>query len=157
MSRVNKSPSYSARGNSSTYTYNRNKDNTIHNTGEYCSTGSFYRNNEWAGRCIHAALAIQEPRFVRGNQESNEQERDDIEDHDTPEYLLNSCGQGLARVGCLSGSQPYQFCACERCRRGHEDTTKALEAIIEGARTMPVLSSNVPAFWLSADVNNSSE
>lgn len=84
-------------------------------------------------------------------------EGDDIEERDTPEHLLDSGRQGLARVRRLGRSQANQLCTGEGESRVDKDTAQALEAVVEGARVVPVAGTDVAALRTTTTVQDDSE
>ena len=96
---------------------------------------------------------------VCGNDKTEDEEANNVEESDTPEDLLDSLGKGLSGVGRLCGCETDQFSATEGERSGNEDTAEALEAIAEGVAVSPVCDSNVASRvgGHSANVNDDTE
>ena len=84
------------------------RDNSVEDGREDLDTGESERQNEWGvagltSRCIGKGLV------VGWNNQSEEEERDDVEQGDTPEDLLGSFRDGLARVVSFGGSKSNEF------------------------------------------------
>ena len=113
--------------------------------------------DEGRGAGVGRSGAAEEMGVVVGDQETNEDQGDDVEETDSPEYLLDGCRERTTRVGGLGGCKTNEFCAteCECC--GDEHGTEASETMVEGSRLIPVLSANVGAVLTAAYVEDYTE
>ena len=68
---------------------------------------------------------------IRRDDEAEDEERDDVEDGDTPENLLGGLWKGLSRVVGLSSGETNQLSTSEGESGGDEDGTPSLESVLE--------------------------
>lgn len=87
--------------------------------------------------------AAQQTRVVVSNQEASDGERDDVEQQDAPENLLDGLGQFDPRIPRLGGSQTNKFRAGEGEGGCDEDTAETFEAVVESTWFVPRASSEV--------------
>jgi len=71
--------------------------------------------------------------------------------------LLDSRGEGLARVGGFSGGEADEFSTCKGKGGGDEDRAEAFEAIVEGAGVAPVAAADEGSVDSSTDIENDAE
>ena len=90
-----------------------------------------------------AAGGLGEIVVVRGDDQTQEEERDDVEEGDAPEDLLGGFGDRLARVGGFCCCETDQLSSSEGEGSRNEDGTKSLEAIAERTWLVPIVSTNV--------------
>lgn len=109
-------------------------DNDVHDGWEDGNAGIVNGDDEGRGGSISAGGATKKTGLVVWDEETDEGERDDVEEGDTPENLLNGCREGLARVCGLGGGKTDELGTSEGEGRGHEDAAETLEAVVECAR-----------------------
>lgn len=67
-------------------------------------------------------VAVGEARGIPGNAQTDDEERSEINDGDTPESALDSSGEGLARVGSLGRRESDELgSGCEDEESAYED------------------------------------
>lgn len=94
--------------------------------GETNDTGALGNDHEWRGFDINKAAA-QESGIGMVDEQTDEGERQDVEEGDAPEDLLDGRGQGPSRVLGLSSSKTDKLGTGEREGSGNEDATEANE------------------------------
>ena len=87
------------------------------------------------------------------NKEANESKRDDIEEGDAPEDLLDGGWQGLARIGGLGGGKANKLSAAKSESCSDKDGAETFEAMVECAGMVPVFTTNIATRWRSAATN----
>ena len=134
-----------------------NHDHYVHDGGQALDTGVLDGDDK--GRClgVGGGATRQESLFVVGNQETDDGKRDDVEESDPPEHLLDSTGERLARVSSLGRGETDQLGTRERKSGVDKDTAETLEAIVECAWVAPVLPTNITTLRTTTAVQNDSE
>ena len=69
--------------------------------------------------------------IVRWDDKTEDEERDDVEDGNTPEHLLGGLWKGLSRVVGLSSGETNQLSTSEGESGGDEDGTPSLKSVLE--------------------------
>lgn len=132
-------------------------DNDVHDRWEGIDLGIVDGDDERRSGGISAGATIEEKLIVVGDEQTDERERDDVEEGDTPENLLDGRRERLARVCGLSGSETDKFSTGEGEGRGHEDAAKTLEAVVERAGVGPVTAANVLTAGSATDIEDDTE
>lgn len=89
------------------------------------------------GRTLGQAL------IIVGQDETENQQVDNIEEEDTPEHLLGGLGNSLSGVGRLGSSKTAKLRSREGESSGREDTGKTVEAVVEGTGIVPISCADV--------------
>ena len=100
------------------------------------------RQDEWRVASVSSGC-LGEVVIVGGDDETEEEEGDNIEERDSPEDLLGGLGDGLARVGGFSCSETNKLSSTKGKGSGHEHGAESLEAVSERTWLVPVVSANV--------------
>lgn len=90
----------------------REGDDRVEDRGEGLDAGKLERQDEWRVAGVSAG-GLGEVVVVRGDDEAEEEERDHVEEGDTPEDLLGGLGDRLAWVGGFCGSETDKFSSSE--------------------------------------------
>lgn len=123
-------------------TDNRDGDDGVEDGGQDLDAGILDGQDE--GRSLGVGTVGVEKAVVVGGQDETEDEQvDDVEEEDTEENLLGGTGDGLAGVLRLGSSQTDQLSATESERGNDEDGTETVEAVVESTGVGPVLGANV--------------
>lgn len=138
----------------------RDTDGGVDEVVETLDAGSLEDEDEGRGGGVVAA-ASQETFVGVGNKETDDGQRGDVDDRDSPEGLLDwkgsalaqslatepggltSSGHGLSRVGSFRRSQTDKFSSGEREGGGNKDGADTLEAVGEGSGFLPDSSTDV--------------
>ncbi len=131
-------------------------DDDVHDGVEACDSGVVDGDDKGGGFGVRRELADEAGVGV-GNQKADEGEGDDVEEADTPEDLLDRCGEGLAGVGGFGCGKTDEFGAGKGKGGGHKDRAEAFEAVVEGAGVLPVAASNKWSVGSSTDVEDYAE
>ena len=131
-------------------------DDYVHHRVEALDAGVEDGDDERGGVCV-GRVGADESGVGVGHEEADEDERDDVEEADAPEDLLDGCGQGFAGVGRLGGGQADELGAGEGEGCGDEDGAEAFEAVVEGAWVGPVFAADVAAVGAASDVEDDAE
>lgn len=119
-----------------------NCDHSIEDGGENLDTSEADSNDE--GRVLRmGTVGVEKVRVASGNNETQDEEADDVEESDTPEDLLDSLRKSFSGIGGFSSCETDQLSTTEGERGGNEDTAEALKAIAEGLPILPVLYTDV--------------
>ena len=92
-------------------------DNAVHDGVEALNPGVGDGDDE--GGCTRVVgVGADEARIRVGDEQADEGQRDDVEDADPPEHLLDGRGERFTRVGCLGGGEAHELGAgeSEGCR-----------------------------------------
>lgn len=91
--------------------------------------------------------------------QAEEEERDNVEQTDTPEDLLCGFRNGLTRIHGFGSSETHEFCSTKGERCSDEDGAEALESVCKSPGIMPVTGSNITSFirWNAATIDNDSQ
>lgn len=113
------------------------EDDDVHEGVEAAEPGVLADEDE--GACVDVAVGVgaEEVLVVRGDEQADEEEAEDVEEGDAPEDLLDGAGEGLDGVVSLSGGEADELGAREGEGGGDEDGAEAAEAVAEGARVVP--------------------
>lgn len=117
-------------------------DDGVEDGGEDLDTSELERTHEWRVTSVSTGSAGQ-VWVVRWNNQSEEEERDNIEQANTPEHLLGSLGDSLSWVVRFGSGKTNQLSSSESESSSDEDGAETLEAVAERARVVPVVSSNI--------------
>lgn len=90
----------------------RDRDDSIKDRGENLDTSELEGADERRVSGV-STRSRGEVGVVGRNNETQEEERDDVEQGDTPEHLLRSLGDGLSRVGRFCGGETNQLGSTE--------------------------------------------
>lgn len=71
--------------------------------------------------------------------------------------MLDGCWETLARVGCLGSGKAYQFGPCKSEGGSDECGTETFEAVVEGARVVPVFAADVATLGSATAVKDDPE
>lgn len=71
--------------------------------------------------------------------------------------MLDGGRKRFARIRGLSGCEADKLGASKSKSSCHEDGAKAFEAIVEGARIVPVLATNIGRFWSATDIKDDAQ
>lgn len=134
-----------------------NHDDNVHDGRQHVNASVLDGNDEGRGGGIGRRVTIQETRVVVRDKQTNDGKGNDVEEGDTPEDLLDSGGQGLARVGSLSSGETDQLGTGESEGGSDENAAKTLEAVVERSGIPPVLVANVAALGTTTDVQDDTE
>ena len=134
-----------------------NHDDDVHDRVETGDTGVGDCDDERRGFGVGGGGAVNEAFFRVWDEQANERQGDDVEESDTPEDLLDGCWEGLARVGCFGRGKAYQFGPCESKGGGDKGGTETFEAIVKGARGVPVFAADVTTLGSATAVEDDSE
>lgn len=132
-------------------------DNDVHDRWEGIDLGVVDSDDERRSGGISAGSTVEEKGVVVRHEQADKRERDDVEEGDTPENLLDGCRERLARVCSLGGSKTDKFGTGEGEGRGHEDTAKTLEAVVECAGVVPVTAADVLTAGSAANIEDDTE
>lgn len=91
-----------------------NHDDYVHDVGEDADTGVLNGNDEGRGLGIRRRASVEKSALVVRDKETDESKRDNVEEGDTPEDLLDSSGERLARVGSFGSSKTNKLSTGER-------------------------------------------
>lgn len=131
-------------------------DDDVEDGGENLDTGVLDGKHEWRcfGICARSTL---QPGIVRGKDEADNEEVDDVEEEDSPESLLRRPGDGLPGVVRLSGSETDELCSTEGKGCGDEDRAETTEAVPESAWLVPVLDTDVALVSHASAINDDAQ
>ena len=94
--------------------------------------------------CVGGLPSVVQQFFVGvRDKEADQRQRDDVEERNAPENLLDGSWQGLARIGRLGSREANQFCAAKSKGCSDEDRAEAFEAVVECAWMVPVFAADI--------------
>lgn len=134
-----------------------NHDDDVHDRVETRDTRVGDCEDERRSFGVGGGSAAKEARVVVRDKQANERQGDNVEEGNPPEHLLDSCWEGLARIGCLGGGKAYQLGPCKREGGGDESGTETFEAMVEGARVVPVFAADIATLGSATAVEDDSE
>lgn len=134
---------------------NSNSDDSVHDAWKDLDTGILDSKNEGRGLGVGTAGAHQ-ARVVGGEDETDDEQVENVEDSNSPEDLLASHGDRLAGVGRLSSSQTDHLSTTEGESSDDEDSAETLEAG-ESTRIAPVLDTDVALVANATAVDDNTE
>jgi len=132
-----------------------NGDDSVHNAREDLDTSILDSKNEGRGLGVGTA-GTHETLVVGGEDETDNEQVEDVEDGNSPEDLLASHGDRSAGVGRLSGSKTNHLSTTEGESSDDKDSTETLEAG-ESTRVAPVLGANVALVANTTTVDDNTE
>jgi hypothetical protein len=104
--------------------------------------GGFDSNDEWRVSRVGTGREG-EIRVVRWDDETDDKQRNDVEERNAPEDLLGGLGNSLAGIVTFSCCETNELCTTE-CEGGYDENgAEAREAVYERARIAPVFPTNV--------------
>ena len=131
-------------------------DDTVHDRVEALDAGVGDGDDKGGGARV-VGVGADEAGVGVGDEQADEGQGDDVEDANPPEHLLYGYGERFARLGRLGGGKAYEF----RARKGeggrHEGGAQPFEAVVEGARRVPVLTTDIGAVRASGDIEDDAE
>lgn len=130
-------------------------DDSVHDAGEDLDTGILDSKNEGRGLGVGTA-GSHETRVVGGEDETDDEQVQDVEDGNSPEDLLASHGDRLAGVGRLGSGQTNHLSTTEGEGSNDEDTAETLE-VGESTGVVPVLGANVSLVAGTTTVDDNTE
>lgn len=119
-----------------------NGDDGVENGRKNLDAGILDGKDEGGGLGVGAG-GTQEAGVVGRDNEAENEEVDNVEESNTPEDLLASHWDGLARVVGLSGSKTDELSTTKGESGDDEDTSETVEAVLERTRVVPVLGAEV--------------
>lgn len=132
----------------------RNHDDHVHDGVEAGDTGVLDGDDEGGSLGVDVGFCVQQALVVVRDQKADDGQGYDVEEGDTPEDLLDGCGEGFAGVGGFGGSQADEFSTGESEGGVDEDTAESFEAVVEGAGVRPVLPTDVSTVGATAAVED---
>lgn len=138
-------------------TENCQHDDCVEHRRESFNTGILNSDYEGRGHGISTVVPLKESRFRVRHEQADERQRDDVEERDAPEDLLDGGREGFSRVGGFGRGKTDELGTGEGEGGVDEGTTEALEAIVEGARVFPILATNVATIWSATNVDDDTE
>ena len=119
-----------------------NGDDGVEDGGKDLDTGVLDGQDERRGLGVGTGRA--EETVVVGRHDQTEDEQvDDVEEGNAPEHLLGGEGNSLAGVRGLSGRETDKLGTTEGKGSDDEDTSEAIEAVLERTGVVPVLGTEV--------------
>lgn len=137
-------------------TENGDGDDSVEDGGEDLDAGVLDGKHEGRGLGVGTAGA-QQAGVVRGEDEAEDEEVDDVEEGNSEEDLLASLGDGLAGVGGLGGGEANHLSTTEGEGGNNKDGAESSEAVAESTRLDPVLAANVALVAGTAAVDDDTE
>lgn len=134
---------------------NRKGDDNIEKRRHDLDIGQGKGENEWRSSGI-STRCIEETFIIRGNNQTDDSQGNNIEQRNTPEHLLCRSWQALPWIVCLCSSQADEFGSGEGKTSSDKDGAESLEAVAEGAGVLPVSAANVTTGigWDTASVDD---
>lgn len=108
------------------------EDYNVHEVIEALETGIFTHKDERRGLGIGVSALGEQGRIVSVDEEADKEEAEDIEEGNSPEYLLDSTRERPGRVVGLGSSETDEFGSGERKGSRDKNGAEALEAVLEG-------------------------
>lgn len=96
-------------------------------------------------------------RVVVWDDETDQEQRDDVENEDSPKDLLCGLWQGLSRVRCLGGGETDELCAGEGESCVDKDGTQTVETVVERTWLVPGVCSKVDTGRRATDIDDDGE
>ncbi|CAG9989383.1 unnamed protein product [Clonostachys byssicola] len=131
-------------------------DDGVEDGGEDLDASVLDGKDEGGGLGVGTAGA-QQTGVVRGEDEAEDEEVDDVEQGNSEEDLLASLGDGLAGSGRLSSGETNHLSTTEGEGGNDEDGAESSEAVAESARLDPVLAADVALVAGAAAVDDDTE
>lgn len=120
---------------------NGNADDDVEETVESLKTGERGHDDERRG--TSSGTSSEQSLVVVGNVETDDQERGDVDNGDTPESTLDGRRERFARVGSFGSGESDKFSSGERESSRDEYSADTLETVTESSGVAPVLTSDV--------------
>ena len=127
-------------------THHSNQNDGVEDTGENLDASKLDGNDERRATRLRALILVSWS--IGGDDETDEEEVQEVEDGNTPYDLLGSTRDLLLRVLGLGGSQPSKLGASVGECSGDEDTAETVEAIQEGVVGSVPENSLMGCFWI---------
>lgn len=112
----------------------------------------FNGDDKGRSRGVSLAVAAEKSGVVVWHEEADQRERDNVEERDAPEHLLDCGGKGLAGVGSLSSCKTDELGSGKRECRRYKYAAEAFEAVVKGTRVPPEFASYVTSVWRPAAI-----
>jgi hypothetical protein len=132
-----------------------NGDDSVHDAREDLDTSILDGKNEGGGLGVGTA-GTHETLIVGGEDETDDEQVEDVEDGNSPEDLLASHGDGSAGVGRLGSSKTNHLSTTERESSNDKDGAETLEAG-ESTGVVPVLGADVALVANTTTVDDNTE
>lgn len=130
------------------------EDDAVHDGRQDLDSRVLNGNDKGRRVGVDLVRAPVEARVVIGDQQADERQRDDVEERDAPKYLLDGRGDGFSGRLRLGRGKAQQLSAGKGKGGRGKDAADALEAVVEGARVLPVFSANVSPVWRASAVEH---
>jgi len=113
---------------------NSNQNHSVHDRRKPIDAGVLDGNNEGTGLGISTTGAIDQTWIAGRNKKADEGKRDQIEEEDSPEDLLDGSRQRFARVLCFGGSKTDELSSGKGKGSSNEHTAETFETVVESSR-----------------------
>jgi hypothetical protein len=135
---------------------NRNRDNSVEDGWETLDAGGLDSNDEWRVSRVGTGR-IGQIWVIRWDDETEDKQRNNVEESNAPEDLLGCLGNSLARIIALCRSETNELSTSEGKGGYDENGTKALKAVLERTGIAPVFTTNIaPMSMLARKISSAS-
>jgi hypothetical protein len=134
------------------YANNRDRDDSVEDGWETLDAGGFDSNDKWRVSRVSTRRQVQ-IWVVRWDDETEDKQRNNVEESNAPEDLFGGLGNSLAGVIALSRSETNELSTSEGKGGYNENGTKARKAVLKRAGVAPVFTTNVAPMSSVSDQN----
>ncbi|KAH3659994.1 hypothetical protein OGAPHI_007199 [Ogataea philodendri] len=133
-----------------------NHDDNVHDRRKDLDTSVSDSNDERRGSSVDGT-GTQKSWVVVRNEQTNHGKRDDVEEGDSPEDLLDSRRKRLSWVSGLGSSQTTELGTGKGESSSDKHGTDTLETVSKSSWIVEVLATDVATLWTTTTVKNNSE